>query len=833
MFFTTLLYNAALLLALGYLYSLIARHWDKHNLAGQVYKGLLFGGVVLGVMANPVTFMPGIVFDTRSVVVSIAGMFGGPVTGAIAVVFASAFRAWTGGSGAFTGVLVVFVSGLLGVAYYYWKKGPRQAMRPAPLYGFGLLVHIAMLLCMLTLPWPAALLVLKKISLPVLLIYPVVTMLLALMLAEGESNLEAEKALEASESRFRLSFENANIGMVLTGLDGRLLRINDQFRGMLGYGSEELVGKYFNDISHPDDHQAGLGFVSQALAGGKESAQLEKRYLHKSGKPVWCNVSATLLKDPKGAPSHFITTAQDITERKRAQQALQQSEEKFSLAFLTAPYAIAITRAEDGAFVDVNDAFTSLSGFTRQETLAGSSIGLDLWVDEEDRQRVVADLGAGRAVVGREYQFRTKSGDIITGLFSAQPILLSNGPCIMSSINDITERKRAEEEKERLESQLRQAQKMEAVGILAGGIAHDFNNILGAIMGYVELAQNLALEGRSNVAELAQVLQSVYRARNLVRQMMTFSRKTEADLMPLGLNKAVRQITQMLEHSLPKMIAIETRLASDLELVNADSTQMEQVLLNLATNAADAMPEGGRLVIETQNIILGEQYSQQHLDVGPGRYVLLMVSDTGHGIEPQTMEHIFDPFFTTKEVGKGTGLGLSTVYGITKGHGGHVYCYSEPGMGTTFKVYLPAYQAGAAASALEETLPEQILGGTETILLVDDELVLRDLGARALESMGYRVLTKANGEEALETYRSQGDEIDLVVMDIGMPGMGGHKCLLEILAINPKAKVVIASGYSANGQVKASLESGAAGFVAKPFRRLDLLATVRSALDKK
>jgi CheY-like chemotaxis protein len=288
----------------------------------------------------------------------------------------------------------------------------------------------------------------------------------------------------------------------------------------------------------------------------------------------------------------------------------------------------------------------------------------------------------------------------------------------------------------------------------------------------------------------------------------------------------------MLEHTLPKMIAIETHLAPDLDLVNADPNQMEQVIVNLAANAKDAMPEGGRLVIETGNEFLDEEYCRRHLDVRPGRYVLLTVSDTGEGIAKDNLNKIFDPFFTTKEVGQGTGLGLATVYGIVKGHGGHIFCYSEKQMGTSFKVYLPAYEATAPAPEMETVLPERLLRGSETILLVDDEQALRDLGSLTLRSMGYSVLTASSGEEALYTYKNRAGGVDLVVMDLGMPGMGGQKAMAEILALDPQAKVVIASGYSANGQVKSALDSGAAGYVAKPFRRLDLLAAVRDALDK-
>jgi CheY-like chemotaxis protein len=258
------------------------------------------------------------------------------------------------------------------------------------------------------------------------------------------------------------------------------------------------------------------------------------------------------------------------------------------------------------------------------------------------------------------------------------------------------------------------------------------------------------------------------------------------------------------------------------------------VLLNLASNAADAMPEGGRLVLETQQVTLDREFCRQRLEVRPGDYVLLVVSDTGHGMDTATREQVFDPFFTTKEVGKGTGLGLSSAYGIVKGHGGHIFCYSEPGQGSTFKIYLPVFAPEAAPAPLEEVqLEEAGLVGRETVLLADDEPGLRDFLSRVLREKGYQVLTAASGEQALEIYRAQDRRPDLVILDLGMPGMGGRKALGEMLALDPEAKVLIASGYSANGQVKASLQAGARGYVPKPFTRLDLLVAVRKALDGK
>ena len=402
------------------------------------------------------------------------------------------------------------------------------------------------------------------------------------------------------------------------------------------------------------------------------------------------------------------------------------------------------------------------------------------------------------------------------------------------SIGVAVDRWMAEKEKDRLQVQLLQAQKMEAIGTLAGGIAHDFNNILATILGFAEMSHDDALAGKANPSDIKQIMASVQRAKGLVQQILAFSRKKTPVFKPIDLNKSVQDTQAILERTLPKMIDIRTTLTDSLPPIQADPTQMEQVLLNLASNAEDAMPEGGKLIFETSRAEFDHEYCLRHPDVRPGAYVLLTVADTGEGMDRNTLEHIFEPFYTTKEVGKGTGLGLSSAYGIIKSHGGHIQCHSEIGTGTTFQIYLPADLNGA--SSLQEDLrhvDQDSFNGTETILLVDDEEALRGVGSHTLMGMGYQVLTAANGEEALDVYRDKGGLLDLVIMDLGMPGMGGHKALKALLELNPHVKVLIASGYAANDQVKAALESGAVGYVAKPFERADLLAAVRSVLDGK
>ena len=372
---------------------------------------------------------------------------------------------------------------------------------------------------------------------------------------------------------------------------------------------------------------------------------------------------------------------------------------------------------------------------------------------------------------------------------------------------------------------------MEAIGTLAGGVAHDFNNILAAIMGYTEFAQESAQEGLDCSGELNQVLSAAQRARDLVRQILTFSRKVEFQPKPLDLNREVRQTREVLGRTLPKMIDIVCELAPDLHPVHADANQMEQVLLNLGANAADAMPQGGRLAIRTENVSLDDESCRGRLEVEPGDYVLLTVSDNGQGMDENTRQQIFDPFFSTKPQGKGTGLGLSTVYGIVTGHGGHIFCTSRPGHGTTFSIYLPALVTDAVPAGAARAKPGA-LRGNESILLVDDEESLRRVVSAHLSRAGYSVRTAASGEEALEVFRGASREVDLVVLDLGMPGMGGLKCLGELLLLDPETRVLIASGYAADGQIQQSLERGAAGYIAKPYRKTELLSAVRRVLDR-
>ncbi len=399
----------------------------------------------------------------------------------------------------------------------------------------------------------------------------------------------------------------------------------------------------------------------------------------------------------------------------------------------------------------------------------------------------------------------------------------------IESISDMTEHYEMEQEKKQLQSQLMHAQKLKAIGTLAGGIAHDFNNLIHAIQGYTEI---LLLERRpdADYKKLKAIEKAVKRAGELTSQLLIFSRKAKSKLRPMDLNQELRETNNLLQRIIPKMTNIELHLEEDLKIVYADSLQLEQVIMNLAINARDAMPEGGRLIIETANTSLGESFCKQNPGSKPGKYVILRVADTGKGMDEETLVHIYEPFFTTKEVGKGTGLGLAMVYGIVKNHSGYITCSSELGKGTVFTIYLPV------STQVEETAEPEVSGslegGSETILLVDDDESIRTLGEDLLTTFGYTVLLAVDGEKGLELYQQKRQQIDLIVLDMIMPGMGGKKCLEELRKINPNVKVIVASGYSHDEFGKETMDSDNINFLTKPYQTKKVLDLVREALSK-
>ncbi len=482
-----------------------------------------------------------------------------------------------------------------------------------------------------------------------------------------------------------------------------------------------------------------------------------------------------------------------------------------------------------GRFIDVNEAVCQKSGYSREELLALSLE--DVLVEEEAEEALerfwqIAANGTERF----EKSWRCKDGAIVDLEISLTRPSELKGKAVLFA-RDITQRKLAEEEKARLESQLHQSEKMASVGTLAGGVAHEFNNILTAIMGYTELALDGNRAGKPTTNQLNIILKSAKRARDLVKQILIFSHKHKSVQQPIDINKVVTRSLGFIEKTMPKMVEVSLNLSKEIKMTKADPNQLEQVMVNLCSNAYQAMPAGGSICIKTESVMAEGELCLICGQIFSGEYILVSISDSGIGMDKATIKQMFDPFFTTKKVGEGTGLGLSVVQGIVVGHGWHITCESGTGQGTIFKIYLPAVQATDEAVIYERLVDTKISGGRETILLVDDEESIRDLGKQILTRQGYLILLAGTGEEALEIYRETAAGIDLVVLDVSMPGMGGNKCLQELLKINPKARVVISSGYSSEGQSKDIESLGAAGFVPKPFTQAEMLKTVRDVLD--
>jgi two-component system, cell cycle sensor histidine kinase and response regulator CckA len=633
----------------------------------------------------------------------------------------------------------------------------------------------------------------------------------------------AEKALRESEEQYRAVFHNAGIGIKVVNWDGRINRANPALLSMLGYSEAEFRELTPMDITHPDDRRMTNEYLDAVLGDGPDTLRLQKRYMTKAGSVIWGDVSISAMRDAQGKRITALEVIADITDRTKSQIALQESEIRLRRIIDSSPVGIRIT--QEGGHVYANRALAAIFGYESPEEILGLPAEALFAADSREliRQRM-ADRVEGKTIP-RHYEASgiTKHGKTVALESWGTEIDYLGKKSWLAFIIDVSEAKS-------LRAQLLQAQKMEAVGTLAGGIAHDFNNILQVVLGFSEMILMSKEKGDPDYEDLEKILSAAGKGANLVKGLLAFGRKAEINPKPLSLNQVIHQTEAILARTIPKTIKIDLILQERLSAINADPFQIEQILLNLAINARDAMPEGGTLTFETSSVSLDETYCIEHLGAEPGEYVLLRVSDTGVGMTNQTLEHIFEPFFSTKPAGAGTGLGLAIVYGIVKQHSGLIRAYSEPGAGTTFKLYFPVIEMKDETRVREEVV--RFPGGTETILLVDDEDLVRELAKRILGRAGYSLLAATNGREALHVYGKELKRISLVLLDLIMPEMDGKQCLKELLKLNPGAKVLVASGYSADGSTNEALEGGARGFVSKPFDMGQLLQTVRKVLDE-
>jgi two-component system cell cycle sensor histidine kinase/response regulator CckA len=754
----------------------------------------------------------------------------------------------------------------------------------------------------------------------------------------------AEKALEESEWRYRDLAAFAPIGIYRSTRQGRLLEVNNAFVRLLGYETAAQVLEL--------DIEKQIYFDSadrERLIAEMESrdgpADSEVRLRRRGGSPTWVRLHSRAIRGTSGRIECIDGFVHDIQRSKTAEEALRQSEERFSLAFHASPVATSISEVPSGRFLDINEEFLRVLGFQRDEVVGHSSLDLGIWVNPIDRGQATETLQAGRGLKQRETLVRTKSGEIRTVIGSMVMVEMGRVPCMLSTFNDITEHKRAQDglsaseeryrllfennpqpmwvfddetqaflavneaacrhygysraeflsmtirdirpadelprlirhlsetrenlqantwrhrrkdgtvidaevtayslvfdgrpaklvlaidvtERRRLEQQLRQAQKMEAIGRLAGGVAHDFNNVLTAILGYADLLGSGIGEADESIAEIKKAGE---RAASLTRQLLAFSRQQVLEPKVLDVNALVENVEKMLRRLIGEDVKLVTALEPSVWNARADAGQLEQVIMNLAVNARDAMPKGGTLTIETKNAELDDVVAQDLVTMRAGRYVMLAVTDTGVGMNAETKSHIFEPFFTTKGIGKGTGLGLATVYGIVKQSDGYVWVYSEPGLGTSFKIYLPRVDEALDDTASRRPM-ERPARGSETVLLVEDEDAVRTLTRKLLKSLGYTVLEVSDGSAALEIAQEHAGPIHLLLTDVVMPDLGGAELAARMAALRPETKVLFMSGYTDDAIIRHGLIHEGGRLLQKPFTAENLARKLREVLETK
>ena len=764
-------------------------------------------------------------------------------------------------------------------------------------------------------------------------------------LRDGER--QALEALRRNEEQFRGAFDDTGVAMVLTDIDNRFVRVNAAFGSMFGYAASDMVGMTMAGVTHPDDVAESLANRVSLLARERTFFQIEKRYRHRDGRTLWGLTNVSLVRDSAGRPFQYVGQVQDITDRKRAEDAVRAGEERFR-AFMDNSPSVVTIKCEAGRYVYANPTWRRQFDPEPADWLGKTDF--DFWPRETAELFRASDAAclARNGVVQLEETGRTAAGELVTWLVMKFPLQDGADRRVGVIAWDITDRKRSEEElqlrdrairattqgivitdstrpdnpvvyvspafeamsgyssaevvgrncrfmqgphtdpaavlriretlqtedgckleilnyrkdgttfwnelsispvrdaegrlthcvgtqsditgRKLLESQYRQSQKMEAVGQLAGGIAHDFNNLLTIINGYSELLLQDLRPGDSTRDLLVEIHKAGTRSAGLTRQLLAFSRQQVLTPRLLDLNEIAEETEKMLRRVIGEDILLVTSLAPDLGKVRADAGQIEQVLLNLSVNARDAMPKGGRLLIETRNVELGRTHTLANPEVAPGSYVLLAISDTGTGMSPEVKAKIFEPFFTTKGPGQGTGLGLATVYGIVRQSAGHLDVFSAVGSGTSFHIYLPRVE-GALAEKPSKSGLQPPPRGTETILLVEDEDGVRALTRHVLAACGYTVLDVVDGHEALMLADTQTGPIDLLITDVVMPGLGGPEVAEQISRRFPGIRILFVSGYTDDAVIRHGLSQQGVNFLQKPFSPPELAAKVRDVLD--
>ena len=644
---------------------------------------------------------------------------------------------------------------------------------------------------------------------------------------------EAIQSLEESEDRYREIVESSNSAIVRINGKGDILYFNTFAEIFFGFQAEEILGKNMlgTIVPYYDSEGRDMAEMLRDIAANPEQYTSNiNENMTKDGRRVWVSWSNRVVATQTG-DIQVLSIGQDITDRKQAEDALRESEKRFSRIFRSNPAPQVISDIDTGYIIDVNDRWLDMLGYSREEVIGRTSreVGeAGIWADPSERDRIVKKLKQYGRFQNEPVEFRTKTGRPILALWSAEAVDLAGRRVMLSMIYDETEQKQSEKEREQLRTQLIHAQKMESVGRLAGGVAHDFNNMLSVIQGYTEMAM-----GKDPAPDLHQDLEEIlnasHRSAAIVRQLLAFARKQTISPRMIDLNDTMENMLKMIRRLIGEDIELFWQPGPGLWPVKMDPAQIDQIVANLCVNARDAIHGVGKLSVETKNVHIDADAPAVYGEFRPGEYVMLAVSDTGDGMDARTLENIFEPFYTTKPTGKGTGLGLPTVYGIARQNNGFVNVCSEPGKGSTFRIYLPRHEGetGREDAAQSSGIAR---GGSENILVVEDEISILRLAETMIKKLGYSVLSAGTPGEAME--RARENAVDLLITDVVMPEMSGRELADRLREHHPSMKILYMSGYTADVIARQGVLDEGLAFIQKPFSFRKLADRIREVIDE-